>query len=393
MLVAEIRSIVFAVSLGLCSATASAQSARPPTASAPASPAAVPGSTTPSTPGAPAPAATGSSDTSAQTEAEQDPITLQAREVFRLGSSLAKQGQWNEALAAFERSASLRAHPVTTYNIGYVERALGRYTRAYKSLNRALAEKAEGTGATLPDNLVTEARSYLAEINQRLAHVSVTIESGTAVSIDGRPLEPWSDEKGRMTLLAGTRVQERPEVPPATTFDLLIDPGVHVIMMARAGARDVMVNRTFDSGSANVLELRISEPQTKPARRRETTATTTKPEPDRTWMYVAYGIGAAGIVTGSTFGILAISKDSQLADACPNQQCQPDKQGDLDTLHTYTSLSTIGFVVGAIGAAAGTYFLLTTDDTTEPEARPRATSSVRVRPFFSPVSAGVLGEF
>lgn len=130
-------------------------------------------SSTASAPQATAP--TGPADTRAAASAEDDSVTLQAREAFRLGSWLAKEGQWNEALAAFERSAHLRAHPVTTYNIGYVERALGHYTRAQRSLNRALAEKAAGTGATLPESLVTAARGYLADIDQRLAQVSVDI--------------------------------------------------------------------------------------------------------------------------------------------------------------------------------------------------------------------------
>ncbi len=41
----------------------------------------------------------------------------QAREAFVRGSELAKDAQWGAALTSFERSAKLRPHAWTTYNI------------------------------------------------------------------------------------------------------------------------------------------------------------------------------------------------------------------------------------------------------------------------------------
>src|SRR4051812_10582870 len=70
----------------------------------------------------------------------EDPAVAQAREAFLKGGQLAKDAQWAEALAAFEQSAALRPHPITTYNIGACQRSLGRYTLARKTLGRALAE-------------------------------------------------------------------------------------------------------------------------------------------------------------------------------------------------------------------------------------------------------------
>src|SRR5262249_16858609 len=52
-----------------------------------------------------------------------------ARAAFVEGTTLVKNAQWAEALAAFERADKLKSHPVTTYNIAACERAMGRYTR------------------------------------------------------------------------------------------------------------------------------------------------------------------------------------------------------------------------------------------------------------------------
>ena len=46
--------------------------------------------------------------------AEEAPAVVEARQKFVAGAELVKRAQWAEALVAFEQSASLRPHPVTT---------------------------------------------------------------------------------------------------------------------------------------------------------------------------------------------------------------------------------------------------------------------------------------
>src|SRR5262245_10995171 len=126
------------------------------------------------------------------------PGVEQAREAFTLGTALAAQGQWVDALAAFERSSRLRPHPVTTYNLGYCERGLGHFTRARKFFDQALADHAAGRGGKLTEDLLREAQSYLAETDRRLVRAAVTLTPADAtVSVDGRPLEVVERAKGR----------------------------------------------------------------------------------------------------------------------------------------------------------------------------------------------------
>src|SRR5688572_29232364 len=104
-------------------------------------------------PEAPTQPAPDTAEPSASDGAAEDPTLVRAREGFLLGTALAREGQWLDALAAFERSARLRAHPVTTYNLAYCERALGRYTRAQQLFNLALSEHAEKKGGVLTEDL------------------------------------------------------------------------------------------------------------------------------------------------------------------------------------------------------------------------------------------------
>lgn len=177
-----------------------------------------------------------------------------ARELFTNAIELAKQSQWSEALRAFEDSAKLRPHAITTYDIGVCERAIGLYTQARATLQRALAESAAKSGE-LPDSLAAEAKAYLLEIDGLLVQLDTTIQpSDAALAIDGRPLQ----EDGAATpntLVAGIAAPGRGEPLHAPRVTILLDPGTHVFTLSRRGFADVVVRRTFGPGTRASLML------------------------------------------------------------------------------------------------------------------------------------------
>jgi hypothetical protein len=190
--------------------------------------------------------------------ARADDVADEARVAFNRGTELVVEARWAEALAAFERAQKLRAHAVTSYNIGACERALGRYTRARVAFLRALRENDEASGAQLSESLVEGTKGYLAEIDKLLAKVTVTLVPAQAtVLVDGRPL---AVEKGApAVLVAGVRAPGAGESPPSSTFTLLVDPGVHVFLLARAGYSNAVVNRTFMPGASTTLKLELDK--------------------------------------------------------------------------------------------------------------------------------------
>jgi hypothetical protein len=93
-----------------------------------------------------------------------------------------------------------------------------------------------------------------------------------------------------------------------------------------------------------------------------------------------------GIITGA----IASSKHSSLASGCPNGVCPPSQYDNLDSYHTMTLVSTVGFVVAGVGAAAGvTLLLLPKSDA----AAPPATTGLHVTPVIGPGSLGAIGTF
>lgn len=329
---------------------------------------------------------------------EEDRPTNDAREAFLLGSQLAHSNQWRDALVAFERSAELRPHVVTTYNIGYIERALGHLTRARKYLKSSLAP-GQGAGV-LPEDLAILGRSYLVEIEQKLARVPVTVSrDGIQLLVDNRPLEITEGEH-RTTLVAGTLpLGGAPTPVPAREFDLLVDPGSHVIVISAQGAEDNVLTPTFEEGSVLPLRLEVAaQPPLSPTQPIAQPALT-KPDsaPDRsgsrippaTW--AAFGVGAAGLVGASVFGLLALGESSKLSDACkPSSNCPDTAQGDLDRLHRYGTMADVSFGVAVVGAVTGTVLWLTTGRVERPT--PRGSPRVEAAATGSSFGLGVRGE-
>jgi hypothetical protein len=170
--------------------------------------------------------------------ADEDPARVaEARQRFVVGTELVKKAQWSEALAAFEESVRLRPHPITQYNIGACERALGRYSRAREAFARALAPS-EKPQDQLPTSLVEEARGFVAEIDGLLAHLDLAVDPPEAsVALDGHPLSAPPTAPGR--------------------WSLVLDPGAHIFTLARRGYADVVVNRSLAPGSHAPLALQL----------------------------------------------------------------------------------------------------------------------------------------
>lgn len=208
------------------------------------------------------PALAGPAPRKSQRPTRPEPVPLsgklaKARTLFTRGATLVQSAQWAEAEAAFEESNKLRPHPITVYNIAACERALGRYTVAAATFQRALA-LGEGSGAALPDSLIAEAKNYFAEIGRLLVHVEITIAPPDAtIAIDGRPLEEVAAKDDRKLLVAGRSVPGRGEALPGGHAEVLVDPGTHLLSLSRKGFDDKVVTKTFEPGKRLKLVLNL----------------------------------------------------------------------------------------------------------------------------------------
>jgi hypothetical protein len=190
----------------------------------------------------------------APARAADPPAIEEARAAFVRGSTLAKDAQWGAALASFERSAKLRPHAWTTYNIAVCERALGKYVRARRTFSRALAERTPE--ADLPESIIADVQRFLVEIDRVVATLDVTLDPpDAAIAVDGQPLEPIGSKDGKPTLVAGTLPAGPGKPPPAASFRVLLDPGAHVFVLTRAGFADAVHAEVARPGERRALSL------------------------------------------------------------------------------------------------------------------------------------------
>ncbi|HYP99355.1 MAG TPA: hypothetical protein VER96_11855 [Polyangiaceae bacterium] len=79
----------------------------------------------------------------------------------------------------------------------------------------------------------------------------------------------------------------------------------------------------------------------------------------RVLAYTALGLGATGIVVGSVFGLKSKSKHDD-ASACDDTSCpdEPSYQANKDAIK-FGNISTVSFIVGAVGLAGGVALWLT----------------------------------
>ena len=280
---------------------------------------------------------------------DDDAETLaKAREAFRLGTALARQGQWSEALAAYERSQSLHRHAATTYNIGFCMRALGRYTMARTVFERAL-EEGEARPGELAPNLEADAIAFLRELEGKIVRLTVTVNGVSAeMTVDGRPLE----EREPGSFVAGVR-EPGPAEPVPSLLTLALDPGEHTLVVIQEGESAVQVVR-YEAGNVEQLVLGREAPTVGPS-----------PPDYRPAAYVAWGLAGAALISGVVSGSIALATRSGLDERCDADRVCPDEDaGAIKRMQHSADVATTSFVVAGAGAVLGTviFFLSPHDD-------------------------------
>ncbi len=297
--------------------------------------------------------------------------------------ALAEEGQaaldakdFATAADRFGRANSIIVAPTLQLGLATALVGQGRLLEAQETLNRAVRA---GAPAGAPDVWVAaleDARVLLASIEPRLGAVTIKVTgaSDPTVTLDDRPV-PAAALDVRRPANPGTRVV-RATAPGklAAVASVEIPEGQHVTV-------ELALRADPNASAATVPSGEEAAPPTASEAKTEGRGDT-----QRLLGWIGLGVGGAGLAAGSIFGMMAIAKRSELVDACPGGDCPSGKKSALDSYRSTGTLSTVGFVVGAVGAGAGLALLLTA-----PSAD--AKEEVSVAPWIGVGSAGVVGRF
>jgi hypothetical protein len=165
------------------------------------------------------------------------------------------------------------------------------------------------------------------------------------------------------------------------------------------GAGDRVITQTFEAGSEVELTITVSPPASPPAPVAQpvppaalspapASTDTGRPQaPGRVPLYVASGVGAAGLATGLVSASIATAQKSKVVADCPRFTCTGAGTTELSRADTAADVATTGFIVGGVGAATAVvlWWLL---------PRPaRGAAVARLSPWAGPAGGGVSGTF
>lgn len=279
-----------------------------------------------------------------------------AAALFDQGRTLMSEGKLEEACAKLAESQRLDPGGGTLLNLALCHEKLGKIATAWTEFReaRAIAKKdgrADREGA---------ADAEIKKLEPQLSKISVVVPKeakvpGLVIEIDGTPV---------------------PEAGWGTPFP--VDPGARAIVAKAPGfqawSSSVEINKpgtTFDltvpklDAGASTPALSASSTQLVSPSSSASIATPTTPSTGdkpagsegssmRTVGFVVGSVGAALLGAGAITGAMAVSKSKESNDICASAVCADQSAVDLnrDAL-TFARVSTAAFGVGAAAAIAG----------------------------------------
>lgn len=283
-----------------------------------------------------------------------------AEALFREGRDLVAKGKLAEACPKFAASQRLDPGYGTQWNLADCLERLGRTASAWAAFREA-ADMASRAGQADREAKATRRAADLEGKLERLAVTVTTPADGLVVRRNGAVLD------------AG-----------AWGAPLPVDPGKHRVEATAPGKEPFSVEAQT-AGPGQVVTVEVPPLEDAPA----ATAATPPPGPlaaplqpaaggdgdggagtRRTLSFVAGGVGVAGVVTGSIFGLLASSRWNQAQDEHCRTETLCDARGValVEDAKSAAKLSTAGFIVGGVGLAAGVALFVTSLGDTEPAA-------------------------
>lgn len=264
------------------------------------------------------------------------------------------------------------------------QEGLGRLAAAMETYERLVAEPLPVGAHDAFLKAQSLARQRLRHLASRVPSLLVTVRGApaaeAAITVDGRAIAAASGTAVRLD--AGAH-EVRVEAPGHAPFER------RVTLPARGGV--VVVEATLEHAAG-----RPGDPSATPAPGEPSAAPGSDDKierPSRVPAFIAFGAGAAGLVVGAVTGAVSLAEVSDLKERCPANQCGPADQPDIDRAETLATVSTVGFAVGAAGAAAGVLLLLFLPGESAPARPNTGSSAVRASPWIGLGAAGVRGSF
>ena len=294
-----------------------------------------------------------------------------ARSLAGEGYQALQDKDFATAADRFSRADALVHAPTLMIDWARSLAGLGKLVEAQERYEQIVREGVDAKAPKSWQRALNDATTELADLKPRLAWVTLTVSGSdqARVTIDGAVVPPAAigvrravnpgarlvhvQAKGFLSQKRELNLAEGAE--EAAAFNLDPDPDAHA------------------ASAANVPPPVEAAPA---------------PSHGSTPMYVAFGVGGAGLLVGGVTGALALAKRSSLADAChADGACQSNQTDVVSSYHTLGTVSGIGLAVGVAGVGTGLALWYFNRDSDRPA------QGLVVHPYVGVASLGAVGSF
>ena len=297
-----------------------------------------------------------------------------ARSLGQDGVVLADQGKCAAAIEKLERAEKLHHAPTTALRLAECEIDVGRIVSGTERLERLLREPQPASAPPAFVAAVAKADKVLAAARPRIASLRIGVvgpkASVVTVAVDNEPVPS--------VLIDG----DRPT-----------DPGPRHLTAIAKGWLPAASNVTLKEGETSSVTLTLQRDPNFHEAPPVVVGELPGPEGGRRGpnllAWTALGVGVVGLAVGAIGGGITASKTSSLDGQCVNKACPPSAQSDIDAASTWSTVSTVGFIVG--GAAVATSVVLFVIG--RPQSAQRAKTTPSVTPIMGATWLGLDGSF
>ncbi len=264
-----------------------------------------------------------------------------ATKAYVAGKKAYDAGDFVEAFSQFERSYAAVASPNSLLMVAQTLEQQGKLADAYRAYVQTRQDASPLASSDAKYQKTEEAADAAAKkLEPELGWVRIKADrASSSVRVADRFITA-SERSGEVAVTAGTvNVALLDGEAEVATKEVTLKAGEHV---------DVELGAPEPSASFTSSIPRNYLPN------------------QRTWAYVAGGIGAAGIATFTIFGLLNNSQYDDLEDECSGGRCSASAEEDVDTGRTYQTVANVGLVVGLVGLGTGAALYFTSDAEPDP---------------------------
>jgi len=296
-----------------------------------------------------------------------------ARSLMDDGDAKRDKSDFRAALKSYEAADAIMHVPTTGLEVARAQAQLGLLLEARETLARVMRLPPK-PGEPAP---FTAARRSTEQLNGELA---TRLPSITVVIVNADPAQPPQ-----------IVVDGDPIPPAAAQAPRKVNPGRHSVI-ARVGSIERKEDVVVAEREARTITIDLKQPQPQVVNGTEPPREPSPSALPKVLIIGGFAMGAIGIGVGSVTGLISFSKVDDVKTDCVDNRCKPSREGDLDSARSLGTISTIAFIAGGVGVAAGVVGIVLSGKQPK-ESAPGSSARLTIVPDVGPTWLGAHGTF